>query len=129
MKSSTTILGHNFSAPFFISPCARAERGHPEGELNLVRGAAAGDILYIPSLFAHRTVEEIAAAKAEGQVVFQQLYLTPNDTETQLLFDRLKKAGTNALVFTVDSAGDGNRHRAARFGVGSAYVLNFQNAG
>jgi hypothetical protein len=25
----TTILGHNFSAPFFISPCARAGYAHP----------------------------------------------------------------------------------------------------
>lgn len=43
----TTILGHNFSAPFFISPCARAERGHPDAELNFVKGAAQGDILYM----------------------------------------------------------------------------------
>ena len=46
----TTMLGHNFSAPFYISPCARAERGHPDAELNLVKGAAAGDILYVVSL-------------------------------------------------------------------------------
>lgn len=44
---STQILGHNFSAPFFISPCARGGYGHPEAELNLVKGAAAGDILYM----------------------------------------------------------------------------------
>jgi isopentenyl diphosphate isomerase/L-lactate dehydrogenase-like FMN-dependent dehydrogenase len=43
----TTMLGHNFSAPFYISPCARAERGHPEAEVNLVKGAAEGNILYV----------------------------------------------------------------------------------
>ncbi|KAF4963296.1 hypothetical protein FZEAL_10943 [Fusarium zealandicum] len=118
----TTILGHNFSAPFFISPCARAGNAHPDAELNLMKGAAEGDILYMPALFASLTIEEIAAAKAKDQVVFQQyqLYLTSNDTETQDLFDRSKKAGADALIFTVDSAADGNRHRAARFGVGSA---------
>lgn len=46
-RTRTTILGHNFSAPFFISPCARGAYGHPEAELNFVRGAAAGDILYM----------------------------------------------------------------------------------
>ncbi|KAH6603975.1 Glycolate oxidase [Trichoderma cornu-damae] len=117
---STTILGHNFSAPIFISPCARAGYGHPDGELNLVKGAAAGNILYMPSLLASYTIEQIAAAKAEGQVVFQQLYLSSNDTETQDLLDRSKAAGADAIVFTVDSAADGNRHRAARYGVGSA---------
>ncbi|KAF5022976.1 hypothetical protein F66182_4974 [Fusarium sp. NRRL 66182] len=116
----TKILGHNFSAPFFISPCARAGNAHPDAELNLVKGAAEGDILYMPALFASRTIEEIAAAKAEGQVVFQQVYLDSNDTATQALFDRIEKAGADAIVFTVDSAADGNRHRAARFGVGSA---------
>jgi isopentenyl diphosphate isomerase/L-lactate dehydrogenase-like FMN-dependent dehydrogenase len=44
------MLGHNFSAPFFIAPCARANYAHPDAELNLVRGAAAGNILYVVSL-------------------------------------------------------------------------------
>lgn len=45
--TSTTILGHNFSAPFFISPCARGGYGHVDGEKGLVEGAAAGDVLYM----------------------------------------------------------------------------------
>lgn len=48
---STTILGHNFSAPFFISPCARAGNAHPDAELNFVKGAAEGDILYMVSSY------------------------------------------------------------------------------
>ncbi|RFU78072.1 fmn-dependent dehydrogenase [Trichoderma arundinaceum] len=104
----------------FHSPCARGAYGHPDAELNLIKGAAAGNILYMPALLASYTIEQIAAAKAEGQVVFQQLYLSSNDTETRQLLDRSKAAGASAIVFTVDSAADGNRHRAARFGVGSA---------
>lgn len=50
----TTILGHNFSAPFYISPCARAERGHPDAELNFVKGAASSGILYMVSTIAER---------------------------------------------------------------------------
>lgn len=38
------------------------------------------------------------------------------------LFRRAEAAGAAAIVYTVDSAADGNRHRARRFGVGSAYV-------
>jgi len=117
----TTILGYNFSAPFFISPCARGGYAHPDAELNFVKGAAAGNILYIPAIFATKTVEEIAAAKAnDSQVLFQQVYLSDNDTETRELFARVEKAGSKAIILTVDSAADGNRHRAARFGVGSA---------
>ncbi|KAF4983046.1 hypothetical protein FZEAL_1446 [Fusarium zealandicum] len=116
----TTILGHNFSAPFYISPCASGIYGHPQAELNLVKGAAAGDILYIPSGYATLSIEDIHAAKAKGQVVFQQLYLTSNDTETRDLFDRSKEAGADALVFTVDAPTFGTRHRAARLDVSLA---------
>ncbi|CAH0045583.1 unnamed protein product [Clonostachys solani] len=116
----TTILGHNFSAPFYISPCAYGLYGHPNAEANFVKGAAAGKILYIPSGYASLSIEEIHALKAEGQVVFQQLYLTTNDTETQSLFDRSKAAGADALVFTVDAPIFGSRHRAARLDVSLA---------
>lgn len=41
-------------------------------------------------------------------------------TETQKVLDRIEMAGAKAIGFSVDSAADGNRHRAARFDVGSA---------
>ncbi|CAI0652087.1 unnamed protein product [Colletotrichum noveboracense] len=116
----TTILGHNFSAPFFIGPAARGDLGHPLAELNLIRAAAAENILYVPSLLSSKSMEDIAAAKANGQVHFQQLYLQDNMTETQKVLDRIEMAGAKAIGFSVDSAADGNRHRAARFDVGSA---------
>lgn len=50
----------------------------------------------------------------------RQLYLESNETFNKELFARTEKAGAKAIIFTVDSAADGNRHRAARFGVGSA---------
>ncbi|KAI0880502.1 FMN-dependent alpha-hydroxy acid dehydrogenase [Annulohypoxylon maeteangense] len=116
----TTILGHNFSAPFFITPCARGGYGHVDGEKGLVEGAANGNILYMPSLYASLTIEQITAFKKNDQVTFQQVYLDSNDTATQIIFDRAKTADAKAIVFTIDSAADGNRHRAARYGVGSA---------
>ncbi|GKT48137.1 cytochrome b2, mitochondrial [Colletotrichum spaethianum] len=138
---STSILGYNFSAPFFIGPAARGDLGHPLAEFNLMRAAAAEDILYIPSLSASKSIEEIASSKSDGQVHFQQvgfscsslgqynsvlanewrqLYLPENETETQKLIRRIEAAGAKAIGFTVDSAADGNRQRAARFGVQSA---------
>lgn len=43
-----------------------------------------------------------------------------NDTATEEIFKRAEIAGSKAIIFTVDSAADGNRHRALRYGVGSA---------
>ncbi|KAK8071054.1 hypothetical protein PG997_011257 [Apiospora hydei] len=118
----TSILGHNFSAPFYISPCARADYAHPEAEINLVKGAAAAGILYIPSLYSHLPMETIAENAAENQTLFAQLYIPNNDTQTQTYFDRAEKAGYKALVWTIDSPGDASRQRAARFDVGSSNV-------
>ncbi|KAI8935234.1 hypothetical protein NX059_007823 [Plenodomus lindquistii] len=118
----TTILGYNFSAPFFISPCARGGYAHPDGELGLVKGAATGDILYMPALYASKPIEEIYAARSNNseQVLFQQVYLDGGLNDTQALFKQVEALGAKAIVLTVDSPGDGIRHRAARYSVGSA---------
>jgi isopentenyl diphosphate isomerase/L-lactate dehydrogenase-like FMN-dependent dehydrogenase len=117
----TTILGHNFSAPFFISPCARAGYANPDGELGLVKGAAAGNILYMASLYSNIKMADIYKARNGSQVLFQQVYLDdPRMNVTQKLFNDIEAVGAKAIVLTVDSAGDGVRHRAARDGKGSA---------
>ncbi|KAH7139707.1 FMN-dependent dehydrogenase [Dactylonectria estremocensis] len=107
----TTILGHKFSAPFFISPCATAGLAHPEGEIGLLKAAAEQNILYIPSLATSIPLENIAAAKAHES----QIYVSNNKTANRLLFRRVEKMGAKAMVLTVDSAGDRTRHRALRF--------------
>ncbi|EOO02645.1 putative cytochrome b2 protein [Phaeoacremonium minimum UCRPA7] len=116
----TTILGYNFSSPFFISPCARGAYGHPDAELNFVQGAASGDILYITSGYSSLPIETIADAATDGQILFTQLYVNNNDTANQVLFDRVEAVGSKAIVWSVDSPGSPSRQRAARFGVGSA---------
>jgi isopentenyl diphosphate isomerase/L-lactate dehydrogenase-like FMN-dependent dehydrogenase len=117
----TTILGHNYSVPFFIAPCARAGYANDSAETSLARGAGAGNVLYVVTDFSSATKDEIQAAKAPGQNLFQQLYIDPsNDTS---IIEQIRLAESHdfkALVLTVDSAADGNRHRAARYGVGSA---------
>lgn len=120
----TTILGHKFSAPFFISPCARGGYANEAGELGLVKGAATGNILYMPTLYSSKPMEEIYAARGNNseQVLFQQVYLDGGMNETQQLFKKIEKVGAKAIVLTVDSPGDGIRHRAARYSVGSANI-------
>ncbi|KAI1488473.1 FMN-dependent dehydrogenase [Biscogniauxia mediterranea] len=121
----TTILGYNFSAPFFIPPAARAGLGNPEAERGLIEGAAAENILYIPSLYATLSIPEIASYKAPGQITFQQAYLDPsNDTATQLVFDQAKAAGSKAIVFTVDAPAESNRQRANRYDASQAVLAS-----
>ncbi|KAL1648375.1 hypothetical protein SLS58_002128 [Diplodia intermedia] len=116
----TTLLGRNVSAPFFISPCAKAGYAHEDGEVNFVKAAAAENILYVVSDFSSKSKDEIQAAKKAGQVLWQQTYVQESLDAVRTQLQTAEKAGFAGIVLTVDSAADGNRHRAARFGVGSA---------
>ncbi|KAF2215862.1 hypothetical protein CERZMDRAFT_34808 [Cercospora zeae-maydis SCOH1-5] len=117
----TTILGYNFSAPFFISPCARGGYAGPWGETGIMKGAGRENILYQVSDFSSSTKQEIADARAPGQIAFLQLYIDPsNDTSIINQIRQAEELDFKAIILTVDSAADGNRQRAARFGVGSA---------
>ncbi|KAJ8129540.1 hypothetical protein O1611_g4092 [Lasiodiplodia mahajangana] len=118
----TTILGYEFSAPFFIAPAARGGYGDERGELNFVDGAANEDILYISSIYATKTIEEIAAAKRNHnntlngpQVHFQQLYTNVNLSITWDQIKRAEEGNAKAIVWTVDAPADSTRHRAARY--------------
>ncbi|KAI1841834.1 hypothetical protein JX266_012011 [Neoarthrinium moseri] len=117
----TTILGHNVSAPFFIAPCSRGAYGNPEeAERGLIEGAASKNILYMAAFYANLAMEEIGEIASDNQTIFRQVYLDQNNTATQQIFDKAAAAGAKAIVYTVDSPANGVRHRAARFGVGSA---------
>ncbi|KAJ4303438.1 hypothetical protein N0V90_002332 [Kalmusia sp. IMI 367209] len=145
----TKILGYNFSAPFFISPAAKAGYAHPDAEKGLVEGSAAGDILYVvspdptpyltqysvkvsptpsqPSMRANLSIEQIAALKPNpNQVLFQQLYVSNNISQTFTTIRRAEKAGYKAFFLTVDAPASASRPRAHRLGW-ETYAL-LQNA-
>ncbi|KAI0552256.1 FMN-dependent dehydrogenase [Xylaria curta] len=116
----TTILGYEFSAPVFIAPAARGGYGDERGELNFVEAAAAENILYSPSIYATKTIEEIASVKANNtvngpQVIFQQLYTNANLSVTWDIIERAERTGAKAIIWTIDAPASSTRHRAARY--------------
>src|SRR5689334_1564129 len=60
--TSTTLLGSALPAPVVIAPTAYHRMVHPEGEVATARGAAATGTPYVVSMFASRTLEDVAAA-------------------------------------------------------------------
>lgn len=89
-----------------------------------MRGAAAaGKTLYIVSGYSSLPLATIAAAAAEDQVLWSQIYFSNNVTANNALIDASVAAGVKALVWSVDSPGSPSRARAARYDVGSAYVF------
>lgn len=115
-NTKTTILGHEFDAPFFIAPAARAGYASDGAETNLAKAAGSANLLYVPSISSSQTIEEIGAAAADGQVMFHQEYIWDNTTRLQDELTRIEAAGFKAIFLTVDNTGiNGIRDRSLRY--------------
>lgn len=120
MNLNTSILGYEFSAPFFIAPAAKAGKASSGAESNLAKAAGAAGILYIPSISATQSIATIAGAAVDGQVMFHQEYIWSNQTRLQNELIEMEENGFKAIVLTVDNTGvDGIRDRSLRFTSGS----------
>ncbi|KAK0214835.1 FMN-dependent alpha-hydroxy acid dehydrogenase [Armillaria fumosa] len=100
-----SILGYDFSAPFFIAPAANAGHMNQSTELSLATAAGKMGILYVPSIYAMKSLEEIAKVSLEGQVMFHQEYVWSNRS---WLVDELKHfeaTGYKAIFLTIDNTG------------------------
>lgn len=97
--------------PIFIAPAGLARLGHPDGELNIARGAAEHDIVQVVSSGASASIDEIFAAKSPAQTMFWQFYV-PSDRD--LAEKKLKhaiKLGAKAIFVTCDVPVLGKRER------------------
>ncbi|PBK69199.1 FMN-dependent alpha-hydroxy acid dehydrogenase [Armillaria solidipes] len=113
---SISILGYNFSTPFFIAPAADAGHTNQSAELSLATAAGKTGILYVPSIYATKSLEEIAKVSLDGQVMFHQEYVWSNRSRLVDELKRFEDAGYKAIFLTIDNTGiDGIRSRSLRF--------------
>ncbi|KAJ6484466.1 FMN-dependent alpha-hydroxy acid dehydrogenase [Mycena vitilis] len=116
LSTSTTILGYNFSQPFFIAPAAEAGHANKSAEASLASAAGKAGILYVPSISSTLSIEKIAKAGVDGQVMFHQEYIWSNTSQVIDELDRIKAAGFKAIFLTVDNTGiNGIRTRSMRY--------------
>ncbi|BGO90255.1 RHTO0S03e04896g1_1 [Rhodotorula toruloides] len=111
IDSRTSFLGMPQPLPFFIAPAGLARLGHPDGELNITRGAAEHGVVQIVSSGASASIDEIFGAKQREQILFWQLYL-PGDREAGA--KKIKHAvelGAKAIFVTADVPVLGKRER------------------
>ncbi|MFI5960793.1 alpha-hydroxy acid oxidase [Streptomyces asoensis] len=110
----TDLLGAGLAAPLGIAPMAYHRLAHPEGEVATAR--AAGDVgaLLTVSMFASRTLEDIAA-EAGGPLWLQLYWLRRREVMLDLI-RRAEAAGYRALVLTVDAPRVAYRPRDAANG-------------
>jgi L-lactate dehydrogenase (cytochrome) len=100
---ATTMLGHNMSFPVYISGAAKGGLGHPDAEEALCRAAASAGILQMCPHMSTKTFEQMAAARAQGQVQFLQLYVEKDRESSKATVMKANKLGFSGLFLTVRS--------------------------
>jgi 4-hydroxymandelate oxidase len=111
---ATTLLGDALATPVGVAPMAYHRLVHPEGEVATAIAAGEVGALFIVSLFASRSLEEVAAA-ARGPLWLQLYWLRKRETMLDLA-ERAASAGYRAIVVTVDTPRVGRRLRDLRHG-------------
>jgi 4-hydroxymandelate oxidase len=108
------LLGTRLAVPIGVAPMAYHRLVHPEGEVATARATGGAGALFVVSIFASRSLEDIAAA-ATGPLWLQLYWLRRRDVLVDLL-RRAEAAGYRAVVLTVDAPRVGRRLRDLRHG-------------
>jgi len=115
VDTGTALFGQAMSMPLILAPVGLAGMMGRRGEVQGARGAAAGGVPFTTSTVGICAIEEVNAA-VEIPAWFQ-LYMLRDRDLVQALLARAQACGCTTLVFTVDLAVTGPRHRDTRNGM------------
>jgi 4-hydroxymandelate oxidase len=96
----TDILGTTYDSPIVICPTSSNKAFHPDGEIAVAVAAKAGNHLQMLSTVATTSIEDAIAAR--GAPVWFQLYPTRKWEVAEALAKRAERAGSPAIVVTLD---------------------------
>jgi isopentenyl diphosphate isomerase/L-lactate dehydrogenase-like FMN-dependent dehydrogenase len=109
---STEFLGMQLPIPLAIAPMGNLAVFHPEGDLEMARGAGLSGNLNVVSGVTGWPVEAVAK-EANGPLLFQLYHHGPRSWVQELL-ERVKESGYRAVCLTVDVPVYGRRERDLR---------------
>jgi L-lactate dehydrogenase (cytochrome) len=120
VDTSTNLCGQPASMPLVLAPVGLAGMMRRRGEVQAVRAASRAGIPFTASTVGICSIDEVQAA-TENPAWFQ-LYMLRDRGVVKALLERAREAGCTTLVFTVDLAVVGMRHRDSRNGMVSGGV-------
>jgi L-lactate dehydrogenase (cytochrome) len=118
VETATTLAGQAASMPIILAPIGLAGMMARRGEVLAVRAASRAGVPFAASTVGICPIEEVQAAT--DRPAWFQLYMLRDRGLVRDLLQRAQSAGCNTLVFTVDLAVLGMRHRDARNGMFSS---------
>jgi len=124
---STTILGKKVKVPLGVSPTGFQALAHPEGECNSAKAVENVGGIFVLSVFATRSYEDIAREAPQARR-WMQFYMHKDRTLTEALIRKAEKAGFEAMVVTIDCQYVGNRRCSRRDPLNFPSHLKLPNA-
>ena len=109
IDTGTTLSGQPASMPLALAPIGMAGMMARRGEVQGARAAEKAGIPFTTSTVGICPLEEVQAAS--GKPIWFQLYMLRDRGLVKALLERARAAGCETLVFTVDLAVAGMRHR------------------
>ena len=106
---STEILGQPMAAPILVAPTGGQAGVHPQGDVEMHRGASGAEATMCCSFVATFPLSEIAAS-GDGPL-WPQLYVHLNPTRVRERIDQAHAVGAKTLVWTVDAQYSSLRER------------------
>ena len=115
VDTSTVLAGRKVAMPLALAPVGMAGMFSRRGEVTGVRAADDAGIPFALSTLGVCTMDELRAASPSP--FWFQLYMMRDRAVVQRLLGRARDAGCDTLLFTVDLAVTGLRHRDIRNGM------------
>ena len=109
------MLGTRIRAPILVAPTAMHRFFTADGELATARAAADVGTVYVVSMAATHSVEDVAAV-APAAPRWTQMYMLRDRGRTRALAERAAAAGYTAIVASVDGAAVGRGIASASAG-------------
>ncbi|SDW46037.1 alpha-hydroxy acid oxidase [Pseudomonas sp. NFACC08-1] len=110
---SVELFGHRYSAPVGIAPRGIAALTGYRGDLSLAQAAAAANVPFVMSSSSLIRLEEVVDVAPN---IWFQAYLPGDTAQIAPLIERVRKAGVETLVITVDTPVKANRENNVRAG-------------
>jgi 4-hydroxymandelate oxidase len=102
VDTSVTVFGEKWASPIFLCPVSSQGAFYPDAEVAVAAAAKVKGHQLILSTVGSKSVEDVSAA------VWYMLYPTDDWNVTQALVKRAERAGSPAVVLTVDRQGGRN---------------------
>ena len=114
-STATTMVGVPTKMPVAIAPVGLTGMQSADGEIKAARAAEKFGIPFILSTMSICSIEDIAA-HTRAPFMFQ-LYMMRDRQAMVNMIERVRKAGCNALVLTLDLQVIGQRHKDLKNGL------------